>query len=251
MNCAILSFSQKLSDQRINRAEALLGRKVVRKILAYALFLLGVSRSAIASFLNTPPGSVQSLILAINNRGLSGFEDQRIKTSSFKPPLPEKIAPALEVEESFLRVNFNIGDLLLRIPNSNPIQKRVVLLSMANSGLLERNEVANALGLSADRTGKLAGKLELEDVKGILDQRQGQRRDYRFSPEIKAQLIQQFVIEAVARHPTGGEQLAKKLKERCKLNLAARSILSHLSKLGLPGIRDSLYEHLTETKKKS
>lgn len=245
MNCEILSFSQKLSDQRINRAEALLGRKIVRKILTYALFLLGVSRSAIASFLNTPPGSVRSLILAINNRGLSGFEDRRIKTSSFKPPLPEKIAPVLEVEKSFLRVNFNIGDLLLRIPHSNPIQKRVVLLSMANSGLLERNEVANALGLS------LAGKLELEDVKGILDQRQGQRQDYRFTPEIKAQLIQQFVIEAMARHPTGGERLAKKLKERCQLNLAARSILSHLSKLGLPDIRDSLYEHLTETKKKS
>lgn len=158
MNCETLSFSQKLSDQRINRAEALLGRKVVQKILAYALFLLGVSRSAIASFLNIPPGSVRSLILATNNRGLSGFEDQRIKTSYFKPPLPEKITLALEVEESFLRVNFNIGDLLLRIPNSNPIQKRVVLLSMANSGLLERNEVANALGLSADRTGKLECK---------------------------------------------------------------------------------------------
>ena len=251
MNCEMLSFSQKLSDQRVIQAEGLLGRKVVRKILAYALFLLGVNRSAIASFLNTPPGSVRSFILAINNRGLAGFEDQRTKTSSFKPPLLENIAPTLELEESFLNVNFNIGDLLIRIPNSNPVQKKVMLLSMTNSGLLERNEVANALELSADRTGKLARKLEQEDVKGILDQRQGQRQDYRFTPEIKAQLIQQFVIEAVDQHPTGGEQLAKKLKERCQLNLSARSILSHLSKLGLPGIRDSLYEHLTETKKKS
>jgi repressor of nif and glnA expression len=122
---------------------------------------------------------------------------------------------------------------------------------MTNSGLLERNEVAKALELSADRTGKLARKLEQEDVKGILDQRQGQKQDYRFTPEIKAQLIQQFVIEAADQHPAGAEQLAKKLKQRCQLNLSARSILSHLSKLGLPGIRDSLYEHLTETKKKS
>lgn len=251
MNCEILSFSQKLSDQRITQAEGLLGRKVVRKILAYALFLLGVNRSAIASLLNTPPGSVRSFIFAINNRGLTGFEDQRTKTSSFKPPLLGKIAPTLELEESFLNVNFNIGDLLIRIPNSNPVQKKVLLLSMTNSGLLERNEVAKALELSADRTGKLAGKLEQEDVKGILDQRQGQRQDYRFTPEIKAQLIQQFVIEAADQHPTGAEQLAKKLNERCQLNLSARSILSHLSKLGLPGIRDSLYEHLTETKKKS
>ncbi len=250
MNFETLSFSQKLSDQRIKQAEALLGRKVVRKILTYALFLLGVSRSVIASFIDTPPGSVRSLVSAINNRGLAGLEDQRNKTSCFKPPKPEKIAPTLEIEESSLKVNFNIGDLLLKIPNSNSVQKRVVLLSMTNSGLLERNQVASALGLSVDRTGKLAGKLEQEDVKGILDQRQGQRQDYRFTPEIKAQLIQQFVMEAAARHPTGGDQLARKLKQRCQLDLSARSILSHLSKLGLPDIKDSLYEELTAIKKK-
>jgi hypothetical protein len=65
----------------------------------------------------------------------------------------------------------------------------------------------------------------------------------------KAELIQQFVFEAVAQRPTGGQQLAKKLEERCQLTLSARSILSHLSKLGLASIRDSLSEHLTVVKK--
>ena len=124
-------------------------------------------------------------------------------------------------------------------------------MSLVNSGLLELSEVADALHLSVDRTGKLARKLEREDIKGILDQRLGQRHDYRFTPEIKAELIQQFVIEVVKQGPTGGEQLAKKLKERCQVTLSARSILSHLSKLGLPSIRDSLSEHLAEFKKKS
>jgi len=91
MNCEILSFSQKLSDQRISQAEALLGRRIVQKILAYALFLFGVSRNTISSFLNMPPGSIRSLVLSINSRGLAGFEDQRTKTSSFKPPLPKQI----------------------------------------------------------------------------------------------------------------------------------------------------------------
>jgi len=93
--------------------------------------------------------------------------------------------------------------------------------------------------------------LEQEDVKGILDQRQGQRKDYRFTPQIKAELIQQFVIETVAQHPTGGEQLAKKLEERCKLNLSPRSILSHLSRLGLSNIKNSLPKYLAEVKKNS
>ena len=62
-------------------------------------------------------------------------------------------------------------------PESNPVQRRVILLSMLNSGLLERSKVADALHLSVDRAGKLARKLEQKDVKGILDQRQGQRQD--------------------------------------------------------------------------
>jgi hypothetical protein len=251
MNCERLSFSQELSDQRISQAEVLLSRKIVQKILAYALFLLGANRSAISTLLNMPPGTIRSLVLAINRRGLSAFEDQRSKASSFKSPLPEQITPTIAIEDSWVKVDFQAGNLVLQIPDANPVQKKVVVLSLTNSGLLERSEAANALRLSVDRTGKLARQLAQEDVKGILDQRQGQRQDYRFTPEIKAELIKQFVIEAVAQRPTGGEQLAKKLEERCGFTLSARSILSHLSKLGLSGIRDSLSEHLSEAKKKS
>ena len=251
MNCERLSFSQELSDQRISKSEVLLSRKIVQKILAYALFLLGANRSEISSFLNMPPGTIRSLVLAITRRGLSAFEDQRSKDSSFKPPLPERITPMIAIEDSLVKVDFQVGHLVLQIPDANSVQKRTVLLSLANSGLLAYSRVAEALNLSVDRTGKLARQLAKEDVKGILDQRQGQRQDYRFSPEIKAELIKQFIIEAVAQRPTGGEQLAKKLEERCGLTLSPRSILLHLSKLGLSGIRDSLSEHLSEAKKKS
>ena len=153
MNCESLSFSPKLSKQRISQAETLLGKKIVQKILAYALFLLGVNRSSVSTFLNMAPGSIRSLVLAIKLRGLAGLEDQRSKASSFKPPPPppEQIMPTLEVDDSWLKVDFNVGNLLLRIPKSNPIQKRVVLLSLANNGLLERSTVAGVLGLSIDR----------------------------------------------------------------------------------------------------
>lgn len=250
MNCESLSFSQKLSDQRLGQAESLLGRRVVRKILAYALFLLGVNRSSISSTLDVPQGSIRSLVLAMKSRGLAGFEDQRAKSSSFKPPLPDKVKPIVRTGSSGLIVDFNVSNLVIEIPESNPVQERVVLLSLLNSRLLKRDEVAAALGLSPDRTARLSRKLAQEDVEGILDRRQGQKQDYRFTPEVKAELVQQFVIETVAQRPTGAEQLARQLKERCQLTLSARSVLSHLSKLGLSGIKDSLPEHLAELKKK-
>ena len=250
MNCETPPFSHKLSVQRVSQAESVLGEKIVHKILAYALFLLGASRSAISSFLCMPPGSIRSLVLSINNRGLAGLEDQRTKTSSFKPILVDVQAlPILNAEDAWIKVDFKTSNLVLQIPESNQVQKRVVLLSLLNSGILNRSEVAAVLNLSVDRTKKLARKLEREDIKGILDQRQGQKHDYRFTPEIKAELIQQFIIEAVAKRPTGGEQLAQKLQDRCQLTLSARSILAHISKLGLPNIKDSLTEKLTALKK--
>lgn len=249
MNYELLTFSENLSHQRIAQATSVLGGKVVQKILAFALFLLGLNRKAIASFLDMPPGSIRSLVLAMNQRGLAGFEDQRAAHSSFKPPLLQPLVPTLNIEPSGVQVDFGLSNLTLRIPECNPLQKKVVLLSLVNSGLLPRTEVAHALHLSADRTGKLARKLQQEDVGSILDQRQGQKQDYRFSPEIKALLIEQFVIEVAGHGSTSGDQLAKKLQERCQLNLSPRSILYHLAKLGLPQIRTSLLEHVSELKK--
>lgn len=250
MNCEILTFSDKLSQERIARIEALLGKKAVVKILAFALFLLGVDRALISSFLNMPPGSLRSLILAINKRGLAAFEDQRIKSSSFKKPLPHHITPTLHTDNLLLTIDFRPCNLIIRIPNSNPVQKKVILLSLLNSNILTTSEVATALHLSPDRIGKLSRKLHKGDVESILDKRRGQRQDYRFTPEIKAELIQQFVIEAVNHRPTSGEQLAKKLMERCQLTVSPRSILNHIAGLGLTTIRDSISEYLSEVKKK-
>ena len=183
---------------------------------------------------------------------LRALEDQRSNTSSFKPILVDvQASPAIKAEDAWKNVNFKINNLVFQIPEVNQAQKRVVLLSLLNSGILHYSEVAVSLNLSVDRTRKLARKLEKEDVKGILDQRQGQKQDYRFTPEIKAELIQQFVVEAVAERPTGSEQLAQKLHDRCQLTLSARSILAHISKLGLPNIKNSLIENLTALKKKS
>jgi transposase len=250
MNCENITFSQQLCNQRIAPAEALLGSKVVRKILGYALFLLGATRSTIASFLDMPPGSVRSLVLAMHKKGLSALEDQRSGNSSFKPPTPQKITPELKEHDTCLRVNFGIGALPIDIPVSNTTQKKVVILTLLQNGLLKSSEAAKALDLSADRAGKLAKALQRNDVEAILDHRRGQQQDYRFTPDIKAELIQQFVIDIVVHGKTSGDLLAQHLNKRCGLTLSPRSILNHVSALGLSRIKSSLPVHLTELKKK-
>jgi len=249
MNFNALKFQQKLSDNRLEQAKNLFGDKIVLKILAFALFLLGATRSSIASFLNMPSGSIRSLIRSLNYMGLAALEDQRSSRSSFKASLPPDITPYIEISEPFLDINLGIGNRRIRIPQDNLKQKRVVLLTLLNSDLLTRSQVADVLNLSTDRTGKLAVRLDKQDVSAILDQRQGQQKDYLFTPEIKAELIQQFIIDIFTQGSTSGEQLSKGLQKRCNLKLAPRSILYHISRLGLSGIKTSLPAHLDRLKK--
>ncbi len=252
INCEKLSYSEKLSSQRIAKAEVFMGNKVVTKIVAFALFLLGANKTTIASTINMPIGSLKSLILSINKRGLAGIEDQRRKTSTFKPiKYVSKITTTLMPENSGLSIKFEPGDLTLHIPDSNPAQKKIVLLSLLNSKFINKKEVGDALNLSVDRIGKLARKLQTEDVKGVLDNRQGQKQDYIFKPEIKGELIHQFILELLNNNPTSAQQIANNLKERCNFSLSPRSILNHMNNLGLSHIKTSLRSNLTGIKKKS
>jgi biotin operon repressor len=250
MNCDNLRLDENLRKKRITQAQGILGAEVVNKLLGYGLFLLGALRSEIASFINMPPGSVRSLVRAMHHKGLPALEDQRSKISSFKPAAPAISTPTLSTVDSSLRIDLGLPNLTIEIPAFNPLQKRIVLLTLLANGLLSRHEVAKALNLSEDRTAKLARCLQEQDIQGVIDQRQGQQQDYRFTPEIKSELIQQFVLDVVDQGRTSGEQLAENLKKRCNLTLSPRTILHHVSSLGLKRISKSLPDQLNEIKKK-
>ena len=251
MDCDSLSFSKRYSEQRIAKAEKALGKPLVRKILAYALFLLGVDRASIASLLTIPPGTVRSLVRSFNTNGMAALFDRRTKTLLPKTKhTSESSTPHLEKDEEHIKVSLT-DDRVIHIPLTNNIQKRVVLLTLFNSKILECSDVAKAIGLSEDRTAKLARKLRQYDVESITDQRQGLKKEFLFTPQLKSELIQQFVIDIVTEGQTSGRQLAQHLEKRCRITLSSRSILHHLSKLGLRHIKSSLPRLLEEAKQKS
>lgn len=249
MDCDNLTFSHEYSEQRIARAEQALGKVMIQKILAFALFLLGVDRASIASLLSMPAGTVRSLVRSFNNNGISALFDRRTKTMLPKQQLYSRSEPYLETDDDYLKVNLGNGSSTIDIPVSNPVQKRVVLLTLLNSKVLKCSDVASAIGLSEDRTNKLSRKLAQEDVEAVVDQRQGQQKEFLFTPQLKSELIQQFVIDIVTEGRTSGKQLAQHLEERCQITLSSRTILHHLSKLGLNHIKSSLPLLLEEAKK--
>jgi len=252
IDCQNLAFSPLLAQDRMRRAQQLLGVNVVQRFLCFALYLLGVNRSAIGQALDIPAETAKSIIKAVTNDGLCAFEDRRRRGSAFLPQSQPQPAPiTLQGEDERIVVDFGIEGRQLVIPRQNVLQIRAVLLSMVNSGFLSNHQVAEVIGLTPAHTATLAHRLEHDDISSLLDKRQGQKTDYRVTPQVKAELVQQFVVGAVAHRKVSSEAISAELKERCQMTIPARTVRHHLARLGLPIIKNTLPKLLAAAKKNS
>jgi hypothetical protein len=253
-----LSFSEAHSDNRVEAASEALGEGVVKRVLAYALFLMGARREDIARHLSIPLGTLLSLLTRIGKDGLPALEDRRQSRSDFLPSA-EARAPVIEVTSGTAGIALHFGaersfgaeGRTVSIPASNPLQTKVVLLTLLANGWLARSDVARLLGYSPTHTARLARELAEGDVPALLDKRQGQKEDYRVPPEVKAELVQQFAVDVIARGKTSGEAISSELQERCHIIIQPRTVRYHLARMGLPAIRHSLPELVAAVKKTS
>ena len=250
LDCRNLTFSPSLAQDRMQRAIRILGQGVVHRILCFSLYLLGVNRTAIAQTLGIPTDTAKSIIKAVTKKGLSALEDRRQRTSAFLPPPPQRYAsPFVQKEQMHIVVDFGIEGRQLEIPLQNVLQTRAVLLSMLNSGLLTRRQVADVLGLTSAHTKTLAQRLDTEGLCVLIDKRRGQKSDYRVTPEVKAELVQQFAVDIIARGKTSGQAISDGLQERCRITVPARTVRYHLARMGLPKIKRSLPRLVGDVKK--
>ena len=246
-------FSVHRSQQRLEKADRILGKRVVRRILAFALYLFGADFQGIAQLLAIPQNTMKSRLLRIWDEGLVSFEDRRRKSSAFLPAaetseVSPRPPPKVSIENEFVHVIW-AGNEGLKMPKKNKIQCRTVLLTLLAAKMLCRDEVAQALEVSTERTRKLKTALIKHDVAALIDQRRGQQHDYQVTPELKAEMIQQFFLNISTGVSTSSQRLSDDLKERCQSNLDPRIIRIHLAKLGLPKIRETLPKLLRGTKK--
>ena len=247
-----LVFSEVHSDHRVKAASKTLGEGVVKRVLGFALFLMGARREDIARHLSIPLGTLFSLLTRISKHGLPAVEDRRHRHSDFLS-LPEHRTPALRVTARKSEIVLNLGaeGPTVSIPISNVLQTRVFLLTLVQNGLLERTQVARLLGYSSTHIARMTRQLAQDDVPALLDKRRGQEEDYRVTPEVKAELVQQFAVDIIARGRTSGEAISAELRDRCDIAIPARTVRHHLARMGLPAIRHSLPQLLAAVKKTS
>ncbi len=247
-----LQFSDTYAMKRTARAKTALGADVVNRLLAFALFLLGARRESIAECLEIPLGTLLSFLTRMSSDGLPALEDRRAARPTpgrqDKPTSPQEFS--ISVEDDKVAVSLGTDpNCKWMLPQDNVLQCKTVLLSLMNSDLVSTKAVSEAIGLSSRRIRDLGAGLQEQDVLALLDKRTGQRSDYRVTPEVKAELIQQFAVNAISGESTSSCALVKDLQKRCGLKLSDRSIRLHIMKLGLAGIASSLPDLIKALKK--
>jgi len=253
IDCLNLTFSPSLAQDRMKRAQQSLGKNVVQRLLCFALYLLGINRRAIGEVLGIPAETAKSIIKAVNKNGLPALEDRRCRGSAFQPssPIPHVEAISVHTSQELVIVEFGMEDRRLKIPLQNSLQVKTILFSMLNSGLINQRQVADVIGLTPAYTTTLARRLNKEGVSALMDKRQGQKSDYRITPEVKAELVQQFALDIITRGKTSGQAISRELQKRCRMTIPARTVRYHLGRMGLPKIKNSLPQLVVAIKKSS
>jgi len=253
MDCRRIEFSPEKSQERMTSALRVFHPRVLDKILAFSIYLLGAKRRSVADLVEMPDESVKTAVRVVLRDGFSALRDRRgsdIDRRSEARSTEMRIS-ARCADECCI-VNFGVEEKELRIPLTHRIEARTVLLSLLNAELLTTTEVATALGLSCAHCRELAGKLSNDDVvDALVDKRQGQKKDYSVGPEKKAEIIQQFAARAVTGQSTSSDVLARIINADSEKTLSPRTVRWHMKKLGLDSIKKTLPDLVRTLKKTS
>lgn len=242
LHCQSLSFDPKLSARRLKKAQSIFPLKILHNIIFLSLYLLGMERSTIASTFGLSPNTVRTKIRIFLKEGASALFDRREKNLLPQVKEEPEMSPERETvieqtpEDNVLRVE----DICVVIPKNNRLQARVVLLTFVQNEIITKAEASKSLNLSPAHIGYLCNELKDKDIQCLLDQRQGQKQDYKFTPEVKAQLIQIFTIKSLTGKRTSGKTIGEELEAMFGISFSERSVRFHMMKLGLAQIKRTL-----------
>jgi hypothetical protein len=251
MDCRQVVFSPEKSQERIHKALRVFPRRLLMRILAFALHLLGARRKEVAGLVEMPEQSVKTLLRQVSSDGFPAVRDRRLSA-----PLPRANGQPSPPPVSIRRdhegwaIEFGTQENTLNIPASHSVHARTVVLSLFNAGVLSAQQCASVLGISAAHCRELARKLAKHDVaQSLVDKREGQRQDYRVGPGQKAEIILQLAARAITGHSTSSDVLAEQVSERTQVVLSARTVRWHIRNLGLTDIGNALPKRVEALKK--
>jgi len=255
MDCQSMVFSPKHSQKRIEKALQILPELVVKKILFFALYLLGARMNAIASLIKMPEESGKTAIDRILRDGIQALRDRRYsaeKILEHQLPLSSSWEQQVSVEtkDSSCVITFANSNQQLRISQNHRVHLKSVILSLLAAELISNHTASTVLGITVAHCRELSEKLLHEGVTEVLvDKRKGQKHDFRVNSQVKAELVQQFAARSIAGHSVSSQDLAEIINDNQGTTVSPRTIRWHMSKLGLMDIKKTLPKLVESLKK--
>ncbi len=246
-----IAFSQNQSQKRIEKVLRVMPVQVLKKLLFFALYVLGARLNKIASLVEMPAESGKTTISRVMIAGLPAFHDRRKSVYELPLAVKQSYQTSVSIQEDHCAIKFGDTGCQLQIPKNHRIHLRSVLLSLLQADLLSLQTVSSALGITKAHCRGLSAKLAQDGVTQVLiDKRKGQKLDFRVDLSIKAELIKHFAARAVTGHSNSSETLAQIINNSLQVCISPRTIRWHMNKMGLTKIKKSLPK-LAEALKKN
>ncbi len=250
--CQGFSFDPKLSANRIEKAETVFGKKVLVNLLCLCLYLLGVKRVSIAEAFDLSANTLRAKIRTFLKDGFYSLGDRRRKRLDLCREKERKQnggADRAAIRQTKEEIVVAIGEASIVLPKKNNLQARTVLLTLVDNNLVTKAEASDVLKLSTAHVGYLREELKDKDIHCFIDKRKGSLEDYKFTPDVKAELIKEFAVNCLTGGNASGKAIGEKLDATFESSYSERSVRHHMRKLGLNGIKKTLPEEYATVKK--
>jgi hypothetical protein len=241
-----MSKGQKRFDQSIN----FLGSDVVNKIIAFTLSVLGYPYDFISNTIGFSEPGLKTLIQDIYKNGIERFLDKRKNvTYPHLKKAPEEVKPGVEYIEHNEKdiVEFNLtGSISLRLRKDDSMGKKLLTFLFLDANLLKQVDGAKILKCKRLAVYQNYQKLKAIGTKGLLDNRQGQRKDYKFDSKIKGEIIREYLLSIFNNKIPTKTSVSERLRERFSKKYSERAVALHLKKLGLTDSKGELLSEILQ-----
>jgi hypothetical protein len=224
-----------LGEKRLEKAAQILGKDVLQRLLIFALYILGFNREFVARLFGYQVSGVKALVDRILSNGLEGFYDRRKSQTA-----EEK--PSNFISETEEHKQIIISNAVLSVPKDDVLARKIVGVTLVESGILSNLEGAKILGYTPQAFGRLRERYKIKGSYGLIDQRQGQKSDYKVTPEVKAEIIYQICTRVKEGISVSSEDISAVVNERFpeSQKISPRTIRHHLTQWGFPQVKRKL-----------
>ena len=239
MQCPDLGIYQSLhkGQKRLDQAVDFLGVDVINRILVYSLYIFGYTYDFISNITGLSEPGLKTLVHEININGVERFQDKRRKDykglKKSKMYAADVTAVKYHESDNIYAVFETTGNISLKIRKDDILGKKLLAILFMEAELLKQKDAGEIMDCRRLAVRQNLLKFRSSGTKGLLDNRRGQKGDYKFNNEVQAEIIKKFILSVFELETPTKTNITKHLNETFSQSFSERATALHLKKLGL------------------